>query len=44
METFEHFMEAWKNGEYLNELPFVRDAIEEHLKTITLVKELSQFF
>ena len=43
-ETVEHFMEACKNGVYLNELPFVRDAIKEHLKTITLVKELSQFF
>ena len=36
-ETVGRFMDAWKNGEYLNELPFVRDAVNEHLKTIRIV-------
>jgi len=40
-ETVERFMDAWENGVYLDKLPFVRDAMKEHLKTIRLVKELA---
>ncbi len=40
-ETTGQFREAWKNGEYLNTLPFVRDAINEHLKTIRIIKSFS---
>ncbi len=39
-ETVGRFREAWKKGDYLDDLPFVRDVINEHLKTIRLVKQV----
>lgn len=39
-DTVEKFRMIWKNGEYLKEMIFVRDAINEHIKTIRLVKEI----
>lgn len=41
-ETVEKFLAEWKNGEYLSNLPFVRDTINEHLGNIQLVKEIIQ--
>lgn len=41
-ETVGRFMEIWKDGHYLGDLSFVRDAIKEHLKTIKLVTEAEQ--
>lgn len=39
-ETVDRFKAAWKNGEYLNDLPFIREPINAHLKTIRLVTEI----
>lgn len=39
-ETVERFIQTWKNGEYLNSLPFVRDVINGHIKKIKLVDEV----
>ncbi|MCP4757575.1 MAG: type II toxin-antitoxin system HipA family toxin [Proteobacteria bacterium] len=39
-ETVETFLSVWKNGEYLANLPFIRDAIQVHLETIELVNSL----
>jgi len=41
-DTVERFIEIWKNGEYLKNLSFVRDAIKKHLETIELVKEINR--
>lgn len=38
-ETVERFKAEWKNGEYLNHLPFIRESIKAHLKTVPLVAE-----
>ncbi|RJQ64818.1 MAG: type II toxin-antitoxin system HipA family toxin [Desulfobacteraceae bacterium] len=40
--TVGRLMTAWKNGEYLDDLPFIRDAIQAHLKTIRLVTEIGR--
>ncbi len=40
IETVGQFREAWKKGDYLDDLPFVRDVINEHLKTIRLVNQV----
>jgi serine/threonine-protein kinase HipA len=40
-ETVERFRQTWRNGKYLDDLPLVRDAVKDHLKTINLVKDLS---
>lgn len=39
-ETIERFLDVWKNGEYLKDLDFIKDAINEHLEKITLVNEI----
>lgn len=40
-ETVGRFLSVWKEGEYLNELPFLQLSIKQHLHTIRLIKELS---
>lgn len=39
-DTVERFYSVWKNGEYLDDLPFVRDAINEHRTVLKIVKEI----
>ena len=41
-DTVEKFLMTWKNGEYLKHMAFIRDAINEHVQTIRLVKEITQ--
>lgn len=33
-------MAAWKDGAYLNDLSFIRDAIQARLQTIRLVEDV----
>jgi serine/threonine-protein kinase HipA len=41
-ETVERFIGAWKNGECLNDLPFIKETIHGHLKSIRLVAEVGR--
>ena len=40
IDTVDRFFAVWKNGEFLHDLPVVRKTINEHLKTLAIVKEM----
>ena len=41
-ETIEKFLMVWRNGEYLQDMDVIRDAINQHIKTIRLVHEVQR--